>query len=335
MRTNIIRPFFESIVSLLDDPSVSEICVNGSGEVWSERYGVLSKELGMRISQAHLTVGLKNIAYELGLTIDTSNPLLDARLEDGSRIAAVWPGVGVDGASLNVRKFNHDLLDLGELIRRRMLHDEDAEFLQENIVNKRNVLISGATSSGKSTLLGALSKLLPPQDRVVLIEDTAELHLASANLVRLEARKETNGTPAVTIRDLVKHSMRLRPDRIIVGEVRDAAAFDFLQALNTGHAGSMSTIHANDSRRALHRLRALASTAGESLPDRVIASSIVDAIGLVVQIKRAPDGLRYVSEMAMVEGYDSTSDDFKLQSRYVGVSPMNPYKLYPITTTKI
>jgi pilus assembly protein CpaF len=253
MSLELVLPFLRPIAHLITDPDVSEIMVNGAQGVYVERAGVLSLVEGARLDERNLRVAVKNIARAVGDDISEEQPILDARLPDGSRVAAVFPPCSLGGTTLTIRKFQHRFFTVEELIRAEMLTAEACAAMRDAVQRSYTVLISGGTSTGKTTLLNAISAFLPDQDRIVVIEDTAELHFVHRNVVRLEARRGQRGLPAVTIRDLLRAALRHRPDRIIVGEVRGGEAYDLLEALNTGHAGSLSTIHANSAAQALNR----------------------------------------------------------------------------------
>ncbi len=289
-------------------PEYSEICVNDNGQVFVEAAGGNSMvELpGIEINQAQLRHAVNAVARLLaGREADQKNPILTARLPDGSRLAAVTPPI-TEGITLTVRKFRPNWFTFDELQANGTLSPVVANRLLEAIRGRQNILVSGPTGSGKTTLVKALLDLIPLEERVLLIEDTAELPLDRPNRVRFEARE------GVTIRDLVKASLRHRPDRIIVGEVRDGAAYDLLQALNTGHAGSISTLHASSARHALNRLARLALQADTGLPFASIQSEIGDAIEHVVQMERK-DGLRQVTEIIHVTGFHPDNGNWQIK----------------------
>src|SRR5882724_6760950 len=245
MSFDVILPFLRPIAHLIQDPDVTEIMVNASRRIFVERHGLLEEVEGVQLDQRNLKVAVKNIARALGDDVSEEKPILDSRLPDGSRVAAVLPPCSVGGTTLTIRKFQTRFFTADELVRIGTMTSDVLEHVRGAIRRNETVLISGGTSTGKTTLLNALSAYLPATDRVVLIEDTAELQIDQPNLVRFEARREQPGFPTVAIRDLLRATLRHRPDRIIVGEVRGGEAYDLLQALNTGHTGSLSTIHAN------------------------------------------------------------------------------------------
>lgn len=315
-----ILPFLRPIEDLLRDPTVTEVMVNEGGRrVFIERDGGVEAVAGRTLETRNLSVAIKNIARACGDEISDAQPLLDARLEDGSRVAAMFPPCSVTGPVLTIRKFTRrytlrDLVELGALSR-----DMAAE-LTVAIETEQNILISGGTGTGKTTLLNALAAHIPDRDRIVVIEETAEIHLEKANVLRFEARRaqaplgQEAPLPPVSIADLLRAALRHRPDRILVGEVRGAEAFDLLQALNTGHLGSLSTIHANSAEQAFTRLAHCVLTANVGLPHRSTREAIALAIHLVVHIARV-DGRRRVTEIAAVRGYDVEHDRFILEPR--------------------
>ncbi|MGH9829975.1 MAG: CpaF family protein, partial [Blastocatellia bacterium] len=248
-----ILPFLRPIEHLIRDDSVSEIMVNGSSRVFIERAGVLEQVSGLTLSEKSLMVAVKNIARRLGDDISEAKPILDSRLPDGSRVAAVIPPCSIHGVTLTIRKFNIRHFTVADLVRIGTLDSELAARMKNYVQNRQNILISGGTGSGKTTLLTALGNFIPDEDRILLIEDTSEIQLEKPNLVRFEARQAQPDLPSITIRDLLKASLRHRPDRIILGEIRGGDAFDLLQLLNTGHSGTLSTVHASSAAQALAR----------------------------------------------------------------------------------
>jgi pilus assembly protein CpaF len=310
MSFDVILPFLRPIAHLIQDPEVSEIMVNGSRRVFVERDGLLGQVTDVSLDERNLRVAVKNIARALGDDVSEEQPILDARLPDGSRVAAVCPPCSVGGTTLTIRKFQTRFFTAEELIRIGTMTPAVLATLQDAIAGGANVLISGGTSTGKTTILNALAAFLPPNDRIVVVEDTAELHIEHVNLVRFEARRAQPHAPAITIRDLLRATLRHRPDRIIVGEVRGGEAFDLLQALNTGHAGSLSTIHANSAAQALARLASCALQGGIELPYQAIRRQIADAIQIVLHLSRSTRR-RYVYEMIRVGRYDGTRDSYE------------------------
>lgn len=278
---------------LLGDDTVTEIMVNGPHEVWIEREGRLHKTAVRFTDEWHVRRIINKMAAEVGRRIDESSPMVDARMPDGSRINAVIPPLSLSGPLLTIRKFGSERLDLGDLIRFGTLTPEVVDFLERCVAARLNLLISGGTGAGKTTLLNALSAAIPDTERIVTIEDAAELRLAQQHVLRLECRPENiEGEGEVTIRDLVRNSLRMRPDRIVVGEVRGAETLDMLQALNTGHDGSLSTVHANSARDALARVETMVLMAGYDLPLRAVRQQISSALDLIIHLERMHDGSR-------------------------------------------
>ena len=282
----IILPFLRPIAPFLQDPDVSEIMVNAGGRVFVEHHGLVQEATGVHLAEKSLQVAVRNIARTLGDDVSEEQPILDARLPDGSRVAAVIPPCSLGGTTLTIRKFQSRFFTAEELVRIGTLTEDVLGQVRNAIDKRQNILISGGTSTGKTTLLNALAAFIPASDRIVIIEDTAELQVDKPNVVRFEARRAQRDLPAVTIRDLLKATLRHRPDRIIVGEVRGGEAYDLLQALNTGHAGTLSTIHANSASQALARLASCVLQAGVELPYVAIRQQIGDAISLLLQLDR-------------------------------------------------
>jgi pilus assembly protein CpaF len=316
-----ILPFLRPIEHLILDESVSEVMVNGSDRVFIERDGFVQQVPGIFLEERSLKVAVKNIARRLGDDISESKPILDSRLPDGSRVAAVIPPCSLTGVTLTIRKFNSRHFEIEDLIRSGTLNRALANRLEDYLLQRRNLLISGGTGSGKTSLLTALGKFIPPDERILLIEDTAEIQLAHENLVRFEARREQNGTPAVSIRDLLKAALRHRPDRILLGEIRSGEAFDLLQLLNTGHSGTISTIHASSARQGLSRFASCVLQSGVEIPYRAIKTNIADSLNVVVQIERRP-GRRFISEVLEINNYDPDADLFDFCAIYV--APREP-----------
>ena len=292
---------------LLDDPAVSEIMVNRFDQVFVEKKGRLQRVDKPFLSEAHLMNIISRITAPLGRKIDTSTPMVDARLKDGSRVNAIIPPLAINGASLTIRKFPEKHLGSDDLIQYGTCNKQVIEFLKAAVKARLNVLVSGGTGTGKTTLLNVLSSFIPEGERILTIEDSAELKLQQRHVVTLETRPPNiEGKGEITIRDLVKNSLRMRPDRIVVGECRGAEALDMLQAMNTGHDGSLTTIHANSAREALSRVETLVMYAGFELPAKAIRDQIVGAIDLVVQIKRFKDGSRKLIQVSEVTGMEGT-----------------------------
>jgi len=306
----MILPFLRPIEHLILDESISEVMVNGPDCVFIEKHGFLQHVSGISIGEKSLMIAIKNIARRLGDDISESKPILDSRLPDWSRVAAIIPPCSLGGITLTIRKFNTRHFEMEDLIREGTLDRALAGDLEDHVLKRKNILISGGTGSGKTTLLTILGKLIPGEERILVIEDTAEIQLAHENLVRFEARREQNGVPAVTIRDLLKAALRHRPDRLILGEIRAGEAFDLLQLLNTGHSGTLCTIHANSAAQALARFTSCVLQSGVALPYRGIKANVADSLNILIHIERRP-GRRYISELLVLKGYDSDTDLFE------------------------
>ena len=309
MSFDLILPFLRPIAHLIRDPHVTEIMVNGSGRVFVERAGRLEAVAEVTLREQNLRVAVRNLARVLGDDISEERPLLDSRLPDGSRVAAVLPPVSLGGTTLTIRKFHSQHFSVEALVQIGTLTLTQLGILRYAIEARENILISGGTGTGKTTLLNALAAFLPPEDRVVLIEDTAELQLEAANLVRFEARREQPGLSAVTIRDLLRATLRHRPDRILLGEVRGGEAFDLLQALNTGHSGTLSTIHANSAEQALTRFASCVLQSGVDMPYPAVRLGIAECLQLLVHLDRR-DGQRVVRQIVRVRRYDPVGDQY-------------------------
>lgn len=309
----LILPFLKPIEHLVLDDSVSEIMVNGPDHVFIERAGFLERIEGVSLSDKSLLVAVKNIARRLGNDISEAKPILDSRLPDGSRVAVVIPPCSLGGVTLTIRKFNTRHFEMEDLIRVGTLDHALANRLEDYVLQRKNILISGGTGTGKSTLAGLLARFIPEEERILLIEDTAELHLRQPNLVRFEARQAQNGLPELAIRDLLKAALRHRPDRLILGEIRGGEAFDLLQLLNTGHAGTLSTIHANSAKQALARFASCVLQSGVDLPYRSVKTNIGDSVDVVVYVERRP-GRRFISEVVEIDHYDPDTDLFDLRT---------------------
>ena len=312
MSFEVILPFLRPIAHLIEDPSITEIMVNGSGRVFIERDGRLETVAQVTVREHNLRVAVRNLARALGDDISEEQPLLDSRLPDGSRVAAALPPVSLGGTTLTIRKFGSQRFTVDELVRMGTLTEQAVRLLRHAIEARDNLLISGGTGTGKTTLLNALTTFLPADDRLVLIEDTAELQLDAPNLVRFEARREQPSVPAVTIRDLLRATLRHRPDRILVGEVRGGEAFDLLQALNTGHSGTLSTIHANSAEQALSRFTSCVLQSGVDLPYPAIRYGIAECLQVLVHLERR-GGRRVVTQLVRVHRYDAGTDTYDLE----------------------
>ncbi len=301
------------IEPFLRDTDCTEVMVNGPFDIWIEKSGKLQRVDGRFNDEAHLRRTIEKIVAKVGRRIDESSPMCDARLPDGSRVNAVVPPLALDGSMLTIRKFSADPYTVDDLVVFGTFSQAVADMLRDCVKGRLNILVSGGTGAGKTTTLNVLSSFIPQDERIVTIEDAAELRLHQDHVLRLESRPPNiEGKGQVTIRDLVRNSLRMRPDRIVVGEIRDAAALDMLQAMNTGHDGSISTLHANTPRDALARLETMVLMAGMDLPVRAIREQVASAVDLIVQQTRLKDGSRritYVTEVAGMEGDIITLQD--------------------------
>ena len=301
------------ITELLDDKNITEIMVNGTNEIYVELDGKVIKDTSVSfINNDHILRTIGRIIQPLGRTIDVSNPMVDARLEDGSRLNAIIPPLSLKGPVLTIRKFKEELANIDDFLRTGTLTPYMARFLEASIKAKLNIIICGGTGSGKTTLLNVLSSFIPNDERIITIEDAAELKLKQQHVISLETRLTNyEGNGEVTIRDLVRNSLRMRPDRIIVGEVRGKESFDMLQAMNTGHNGSLTTMHANGPADALNRLETMILMAGMEIPIKAIREYIENAIDIVIQTSRLSDGRRKITSICEVVGFDK--DNIKLK----------------------
>ncbi len=304
---------------LLADPTISEIMVNGHENIWIEREGQLHETPLRFDDESHLRRIINKMVGQVGRRIDESSPMVDARLPDGSRVNAIIPPLSLSGPLLTIRKFAQHRFGFDELVRIGTISGPGGDFLRLAVQAKLNILISGGTGTGKTTLLNALSSALPDSDRIVTIEDAAELQLAQRHVIRLEARpKNIEGEGEVPIRELLRNALRMRPDRIIVGEVRGAEALDMLQAMNTGHEGSMSTVHANSPRDALSRIETMVLMAGFELPVRAIRQYLSSALDVIIQLERLDDGTRHVTTISEVQ---------RMESDVITLQPLYEFKL--------
>jgi pilus assembly protein CpaF len=304
------------IEPFLRDEAVSEVMVNGADSIWLERDGKLMKANAQFSDEAHVRRTIDKIVSRVGRRVDESSPMVDARLPDGSRVNAVIPPLAVDGSSLTIRKFAADPLTSDDMIAFGTLSEKAVEFLEACVRGRLNIIVSGSTGAGKTTTLNVLSSFVPEDERIVTIEDAAELQLKQDHVVRLESRPANiEGRGMVTIRDLVKNSLRMRPDRIIVGEVRDASALDMLQAMNTGHDGSICTLHSNGPRDTLARMETMVLMAGMDLPVRAIREQVASAVDLIVHQTRFKDGSRKITCLTEVERMEG--DIITLQDIFV------------------
>lgn len=301
---------------LIADPTVSDILVNGAKQVYVERFGKLHKTQVTFRDDSHLRNIIDRIVSQVGRRIDEKSPMVDARLKDGSRVNAIIPPLALDGPSLSIRKFKQDAASLENLLKWGSMTKQMSEMLCIAVKARLNIVISGGTGSGKTTLLNSLSAQIPDDERIVTIEDSAELQLQQEHKVRLETRPPNiEGEGAVTARDLVINSLRMRPDRVVIGECRGSEALDMLQAMNTGHDGSLTTLHANSPRDALGRLETMVMFSGVELPERTIRTQISSAVDMIVQASRLSDGSRrvtYITEIVGMEGLTITMQDIFL-----------------------
>ena len=318
----IILPFLRPIQHLILDPDISEIMVNGPERIFIEKAGYLQAVPGVKLTSESLTVAVKNIARRLGDDISEAKPILDSRLPDGSRVAAVLPPCSIQGVVLTIRKFNSHKFKMNDLIGRGTVTPQLARQLEQLVAQRKNILICGGTGSGKTTLANILMEFIDDQERIVLIEDTAEIQIHKENVLRFEARREQNGLPAVTIRDLLKATLRHRPDRIIVGEIRGGEAFDLLQLLNTGHSGTISTVHANSAAQGVSRFTTCVLQSGIEMPYQAIKTKIAESLDIMIQIERRP-GLRFVSEVLEIQEYKPEYDQYGLVQAYKHVGSTN------------
>jgi pilus assembly protein CpaF len=301
---------------LLAEDAVTEIMVNGPDQIFVEREGRLRRDSAKFTSEAQLRRVIERIVARVGRRIDESSPLVDARLSDGSRVNAIIPPLAVDGSSLTIRKFARKPYTVHDLIGFGTLNDDMAAVFEACVKARLNIIVSGGTGSGKTTLLNVLSGYIPTDERIITIEDAVELQLQQEHVIRLESRPSNiEGKGEITIRDLVRNSLRMRPDRIVIGECRGGETLDMLQAMNTGHEGSISTVHANSPRDAIARLETLVLMAGIDLPLRAIREQISSAIDVIVQIGRLKDGSRRITHLTEVQGMEG--DIVTLQDAFV------------------
>ena len=312
-----VRSFLEPINQYLDDPEVTEIMVNSPDEIWIEKSGKLQRTDSKFESEDALKSAINNISQFVKRRIDEENPTMDARLPDGSRVHAILPPCARKGLCLDIRKFSAETLTMEKLVSFGSITPDAVEFIKACVYGKMNIIVSGGTGSGKTSLLNAISSMVPNEERIITIEDSAELQLQQDHVLPLESKPpDKKGKGEVPIRELLKSSLRLRPDRIIVGEIRGGEALDLLQAMNTGHGGSMGTIHANSPVDSLSRLETLSLFSGVELPLRVIRAQVTSAIHLVVQTSRYHDGSRKISHISEVLPLDDQGE-YKTQDIFI------------------
>jgi pilus assembly protein CpaF len=336
---------FGPLQTLLDDPDISEVMVNNAKNVYVERDGKIIRTNITFDNDDQVLRVIDRIILPLGRRIDSDSPTVDARLPDGSRVNAVIPPCAIDGPSLTIRKFQKGKLSVDQLIDFGSITRGMADFIRACVVSRFNIIISGGTGSGKTTLLNVLSSFIPEEERIVTIEDAAELRLQQEHVVRLETKAPNiEGKNAVSVRDLVRNSLRMRPDRIIVGEVRGGEALDMLQAMNTGHDGSLTTVHANSPRDAITRLETLVLMAGMDLPLKVVRQQIASAVDLIVQQTRLKDGSRKVTAISEVAGMEGDivvlTDVFKFEQTGVStegkvLGDLKPTGIRPLFSSRL
>lgn len=306
---------FGPLEPLLADDQINDILVNGAHVVFIEVAGVLQKVQTRFIDDEHVVRIIRRILAPLGRRIDESSPMVDARLPDGSRVNAIVPPIALDGPSLSIRKFSNKHLSATDLVNSGAMTSECLDLLVSVVEGRRNLLVSGGTGTGKTTILNMLSQYIPKDERVVTIEDSAELQLNHPHIVRLETRPaNTEGSGKVTARDLIVNALRMRPDRVIVGEVRSGEIIELLQAMNTGHEGSMSTIHSNSAKDALVRIETLLAVNGYDAGERAIGRLIGSSLDIIVQLSRLPNGRRLISEVVALK--PTMSDPYRMESLY-------------------
>ena len=333
-RAKLVQQIIDEILglgplqSLLRDSEVTEVMVKKFDQIFVERNGHIYLVDLKFSTEEHLRRTIERIVSQVGRRIDESSPMVDARLQDGSRVNAVVPPIAIDGSTLTIRKFSQDPFTSKDLIATGTVSIDAMNFLSSCVKAKYNIVISGGTGSGKTTTLNVLSAFIGKDERIITIEDAAELQLPQKHVIRLESRPlNTEGKGIITIRDLVRNALRMRPDRIVVGEVRDAAALDMLQAMNTGHEGSLTTVHANTTRDALMRIETMSLMAGMDLPVEIIREQLVGAIDIVVQQSRMRDGSRRITQISEIVGLEGNT--IQMQDIFAFVHNTDPKSMHP------
>ena len=310
----LILPFLEPLAALLVDETITEIMVNPDGRVFVERDGLIGWQADVHFAPGELEPAVERIAIRLGQQVDAEHPLFEGRLPDGSRVAAIFPPCSVGGITFTIRKFQHKRFTPEEFIRTGSVPAWAMEVLRRAILERQNILISGGTGTGKTTFLNVLAQLIPPGDRIIVLEDVHEVQIAGCpHAIYLEARRETEGITGIAMAELLRATLRHRPDRIVVGEVRGAEAYDLLQALNTGHSGSISTLQADSAEQAAARLTTCVVLRNAGLSHTYIRAWIADAIHWIAHLERR-DGRRYLRELLRLEGYDRANDRYRFCS---------------------
>lgn len=336
---------FGPLQPLLDDPDITEVMVNGIDKIYIERNGKITKTDVTFADDNQILRLIERIILPLGRTIDSNNPTVDARLPDGSRVNAVIPPVMIEGPCITIRKFQTDKLGFEQLIKMGSISENMVQLLRACVIGRLNILISGGTGSGKTTLLNILSGFIPENERIITIEDAAELQLQQEHVLKMETKPpNVEGRYEKSIRDLVINCLRMRPDRIVVGECRSGEALDMLQAMNTGHDGSLTTVHANSPRDAADRLETLSLMAGLDLPARVIRKQIASAIDVIIQISRFSDGTRKVTSITEISGMEgeviTMTEIFKFEQRKIDqdgtvIGELSPTGVRPFFSRKL
>jgi pilus assembly protein CpaF len=313
-----LRTLLEPVVPFLEDASVADILINGPNDIYVERRGRLEKTAARFESHDALLAAIKNIAQYVGKTIDELSPLMDARLPDGSRVQVTLPPTARKGPYVSIRRFSKSLLTVDALIKGGSLTPTAVYFLHSIVYMAKNLIVAGGTGSGKTTLLNILSRLIPEDQRVAVIEDASELQLQQPHIVPMESRPpDVEGRGAVSIRDLLRASLRMRPDRIIIGEIRSSESLDLIQAMTSGHGGAMSTVHASTPRDALRRLETMAMMAEEAMPLPALRAQIASGVNVIVHASRLEDGTRRVLEISEVEGELDANGHYKVHDLFV------------------